>query len=375
VKSATHTQQFLPRGMLQTLLDTLIGAGYQCVGPVVKNDAIVFDKLKYSSQLPQGWQDTQQPGQFNLHHTGSQRVFAWSNGAQAIKPYVFPPREVLWQARRNEDGKLVFEAHTGEVPRIAIIGGRACDLAALKLMDAHFMSAEYPDAQYQARRDNLLIIGVNCSHPSANCFCASTGDGPRLQQGYDIALDELEEGFLLQDGSDTGAAIMSQLSLQSASAEQIEQAAQQVQHARDAQQKCLPSGDIRMGLLDNLEHGQWDDVAKRCLSCGNCTMVCPTCFCHAHIEDPKLDGSVSTHYRQWDSCFTQGHSYIHGITIRGNTRARYRQWLTHKFARWHDQFGRSGCVGCGRCISWCPVGIDVTAELAAIVPEVEDVSG
>jgi len=337
------------------------------MGPVVQNHSIVFDEIERVGQLPAGWQVEQQPGQYRMHHSGSPRLFSWANGAQAIKPLVFAPREVLWTARRNGNGKLVFEANTSDVPPTAIIGVRACDLAALNLMDAHFIGGDYSDEYYQQRRDNLLLIGVNCSHPSASCFCVSTGDGPNLQQGYDVVLDELDEGFLVLSGSDMGTDLIARLPLQIASAAQEEQAGQQYQHAVNVQQRRLPPGDIRLGLLNNLEHAQWEDVAKRCLSCGNCTLVCPTCFCHAHLEEPQLDGTASAHCRQWDSCFTQGHSYIHGITIRSDTRARYRQWLTHKFARWYDQYGRSGCVGCGRCISWCPAGIDVTAELAAIV--------
>ena len=372
MNNSTESRQYLPREKWQSLFDTLIDAGYRCVGPVVENHSIVFAEIENASQLPQGWHDEQQPGYYHLNHSDTSRAFAWANGAQAIKPQVFAPREVLWQARRNAEGKLGFDAQPTEAPRTAMIGVRACDLAALKLMDAHFLGNDYPDAHYQQRRENLLLIGVNCTQPSANCFCVSTGDGPNLQQGYDVMLDELDEGFLVQSGSDEGAGIIALLPLQQASTAHEQQATQQLQQAVNGQQRRLPTGDIRQGLLDNLEHGQWEDVAKRCLSCGNCTMVCPTCFCHAHVEEPRLDGVASSHYRQWDSCFTQGHSYIHGITIRSDTRARYRQWLTHKFARWYDQYGRSGCVGCGRCISWCPVGIDVTAELTAIIPGVQD---
>jgi len=119
--------------------------------------------------------------------------------------------------------------------------------------------------------------------------------------------------------------------------------------------------------MKELDNDAWHDIAARCLSCGNCTLVCPTCFCHSENDVAELDGKTSSHYRDWDSCFSQGHSYIHGITIRSETSQRYRQWLTHKFASWHDQYGRSGCVGCGRCITWCPVGIDVTESITQLV--------
>ena len=113
-------------------------------------------------------------------------------------------------------------------------------------------------------------------------------------------------------------------------------------------------------------------MAERCLTCGNCTLVCPTCFC-TNVEDVgDLTGDHAERWRVWDTCFSVDYSYIHGGSVRPSGRARYRQWLTHKLATWHDQFDSSGCVGCGRCITWCPVGIDITQEVAAIRETEED---
>ena len=217
------------------------------------------------------------------------------------------------------------------------------------------------------RRAGLFIVAVNCVHPAATCFCASTGDGPNLRQGYDLMLDELDEGFVLHAGSDAGTTVLARLGTVPVDGVQLEAAAAQQRAAVDAQSRRLPGRELQGVLAARLEHPRWEDVAARCLSWGTCTAVCPTCFCNAHIEDPALDGNVSSHYRVWDSCFTEGHSYIHGVVIRADTRKRYRQWLTHKLGTWHEQFGRSGCVGCGRCITWCPAGIDITEEAAAIV--------
>ncbi|HEY9228950.1 MAG TPA: 4Fe-4S dicluster domain-containing protein, partial [Gemmatimonadaceae bacterium] len=130
--------------------------------------------------------------------------------------------------------------------------------------------------------------------------------------------------------------------------------------------RTMDTTDIKELLYRNPEHPRWDDVADRCLACTNCTLVCPTCFCASVEEMSDLAGETSEQWRRWDSCFTLDHSYMHGGSVRGSIRARYRQWLTHKVASWIDQFGTSGCVGCGRCITWCPVGIDITEEVAAI---------
>jgi ferredoxin len=137
----------------------------------------------------------------------------------------------------------------------------------------------------------------------------------------------------------------------------------------------LDTGGIKDLLYDNFEHPRWDDVASRCLTCGNCTMVCPTCFCFSITEVTDLAGLQAEQQRSWDSCFTVEHSNLHGGPVRVSGRSRYRQWMTHKLATWIDQFGTSGCVGCGRCITWCPVGIDITEEAAAIRASDGDTGG
>ncbi|MGE0082085.1 MAG: 4Fe-4S dicluster domain-containing protein [Thiohalomonadaceae bacterium] len=359
-------QKFLSRERLDTLLGVLAHAGYAIVGPRRQDGAIVFGPLRTQADLPRGVRDRQRPGEYRLHDTASPRLFGFANGPQALKPLFFASRETLWQVRRDGNG-IRFDPVVPATPKpLAIIGARPCDLAALALHDAHFLAGEHRDAHYTARRAGAFLVAVNCTHPADTCFCASTGDGPAASGGYDLLLDELEEGFLIAAGSEAGRAMLTHLPTEAATDEQIATAREQSRAAAE-QQRRLPAGNLAPALAASLEHPRWAETAARCLSCGNCTSVCPTCFCNAQVEDATLDGSHSQHVRQWDSCFTEGHSYIHGIVIRDDTRKRYRQWLTHKLGNWHAQYGRSGCVGCGRCIAWCPVGIDLTEEAAAIV--------
>lgn len=356
---------FLKREDFPAVLNVLKTEGFKCIGPQVRGESIVFDHLTQVGQLPAGWQDEQNPASYRLHQTNSPYWFDWANGASAIKPYTFAPQENLWTASRDDSGRLRFKATLPTAPKTAIIGVRACDLAALALQDQHFLCGTYPDPYYKVRRENLLLIGVNCTHAAATCFCASTGDGPEIRSGYDLLLSETDTGFVLESSSDQGQQIAGQLPLQLASEAQQQAAQQRMQPARQ-QQRSLPQ---QPALYDRLQHPHWQEIGAHCLACGICTSVCPTCFCYRELEHPEPDGKHSTHERQWDSCFNPGHSYIHGWQVRSNPAEYYRQWLTHKLEGWHEQFGRGGCTGCGRCITWCPAGIDLTAEVAALTQE------
>ena len=357
---------FLPLDQLHVLVARLMQLGYQCLGPAVENGAIVMRELVAPDGLPRGLQAEQAPGRYRLTQDPQHRYFAWANGPQAIKPQAFAPKEALWRVERNEAGALQFEVVMPVAPAQAIIGVRACDLAALSLQDAHFLRKGRHDPHYAQRREQLFLVAVQCAEPATTCFCASTGDGPTPTAGYDLALAELADGFIAVAGSDKGEAVLNTLKLAPATPQQIDAARLQGQAAAAAQTRSLPGRNLHDALMSRLEHSRWDEVASRCLACGNCTAVCPTCFCHAEVDEPALDGASSEHARMWDSCFGESHGHLHGFNVRPDIRSRYRQWLTHKLATWHVQFDRSGCVGCGRCIAWCPVGIDLTEEVAAL---------
>ena len=357
---------FLPRERLQKLLDALKATGRHCLGPVERDGTLMFDAITSAEQLPVGVHDVQGPGSYRLQHDDSRRCFAWANGPQALKPLTFAPQETLWRVSRNDDG-MRFSPVATEHSGMALIGARACDLAALKLQEKHFLGGEHIDPGFGERRDSLFIVAVDCNHPADTCFCASTGDGPAAKQGFDIAMSELDEGFLLRPGSPAGQAVIDKLTLSAASEAQKKQVADELVLAAQAQTRQLPSDNLRDAIFERQDHPHWAEIAERCLACGNCTAVCPSCFCSSYEARPSLDGKEAEQVRSWDSCFSFEHSNLHGHALRDDIRLRYRQWLTHKLAGWHDQYGRSGCTGCGRCITWCPVGIDLTAEVATLL--------
>lgn len=356
---------FLTLDQFARLFEVLHSRGYEIIGPTIDQEAIVYDRLNSIDDLPRGWTDIQEPGKYRLEERNDQALFGYNVGPQSWKKNLFPPFSTLSKATKSEQ-VWNFSEPEEPTPQYAFLGVRACELAAIGIQDKVFVGGPYVDPQYQRRRAAALVIAVNCTQAASTCFCTSMNTGPRCQQGFDLALTELSDGFLVEVGSEPGEEILQELEAGEVSTEQESQATAARQQAVDQIEREFDTTDIRDLLLSNLEHPQWDDVAERCLSCTNCTMVCPTCFCSSVEEVSDLAGEQVERQRVWDSCFNVEFSYMNGGLVRNGVRSRYRQWLTHKLASWIDQFGTSGCVGCGRCITWCPVGIDLTAEVAAI---------
>jgi ferredoxin len=353
----------LDRDGLGRLLDLLVERGYELIGPTVRDGAIVLDRIDGVGDLPRGIREVQGPGTYRLEQTGDDRLFEWAHGPDSGKRYLFPPRETIQTGTKDPDGDVRIAPAPLPDERYAFVGLRACDLHAIEIQDRVFMVA---DPAYRERRERSIAIGVNCSAPGETCFCVSMGTGPRCTMGYDVALTELDDGFTAEAGTDAGAELLAALALGDADAAQVAASAAVTARAVERMGRRLETADLPGLLYRNREHPRWDEVADRCLTCTNCTMVCPTCFCHDLTDEISLDGTEATRQREWASCFSEEFSHMSFGEVRSSARSRYRQWLTHKFASWIDQFGTSGCVGCGRCITWCPVGIDVTEEIAAI---------
>jgi sulfhydrogenase subunit beta (sulfur reductase) len=360
----TGKQIVIAKADLQAIIDALLAAGYTVIGPTVHQEAIVYEEIGRVDELPIGWTDEQGPGRYRLRERGDGRVFGFVVGPHTWKKYLYPARQPLFRTSRNGDG-FAFESDH-EAPRYAFIGVRACELAAIAIQDRIFLEGPYQDPHYKARRERAFILAVNCTEPAATCFCHSMGTGPVNTAGFDLSLTELSDAFLLTVGSDAGAEMLANCDWRPAGAYELNQAKRLLDQAAASMGRELQTDDLPGLLYDNLDHPRWDETAERCLSCMNCTMVCPTCFCTDVQDVSDLTGRQTERVRVWDSCFNPDFSYVHGGNLRPTIRARYRQWLTHKLASWIDQFGSSGCVGCGRCITWCPVGIDLTEEVAAI---------
>lgn len=365
---AQDEKAILDVAALDELVDALDRRGYRVLGPQVRDGAIVYDDLAGADELPAGWRDVQEAGTYRLERRDDDARFGHAVGPHSWKRYFFPPRVPLWRASRTGD-EVEFEEPAAPERPLALIGVRACELRAIEIQDRVFLRGRHTERDYERRRAGAFLVAVNCSDPAATCFCDSAGAGPAVEQGFDLALTELLDGghrFLVEVGSRRGAEVLADLPTRAPDPADVAAARAVVERAEERIERRLPDGDLPALLERSLESTHWEDVAARCLACANCTLVCPTCFCSSVEETTDLGATEAERTRVWDSCFSVDHSYIHGGSIRPSARSRYRQWLTHKFGTWQEQFGTSGCVGCGRCIAWCPVGIDVTQELAAL---------
>jgi len=363
---------------LSQLFTAISNRGFEVMGPTVREGAIVYDRLNSVEDLPRGRTDEQNAGQYRLTQRHDQSFFGYNLGPHSWKKFLHQPIRRLWKCARNGGGFQITAEEAGLL-KYALIGVRACELHALAVLDKVLAAGAYADPEYKARRDKLFIVAVNCAQAGGTCFCASMKTGPRATSGYDLALTEILDGeshyFFVEVASERGAEVMAEVPHREAKAADREIVDRLMAETSSHMGRALDIGGLKELLYRNSEHPRWDNVAMRCLTCANCTMVCPTCFCTTVEDVTDLAGQQAERWRKWDSCFAMDFSYIHGGSVRATAKSRYRQWITHKLASWVDQFGEFGCVGCGRCITWCPVGIDITEEVRAIRESELPVSG
>jgi ferredoxin len=359
---------------LDELLEALRRRGHTVIGPVVRDGAIVYDELDSAADLPRGLTDEQEPGHYRLRRRDDEALFGFAVGPHSLKRFQLPADRLIFSARLGRSGELDDIVVDSEPPRIAVLGVRSCELHARRILERVLLGGSRPDPIERAASERLFLVAVQCAEPAGTCFCASMGTGPEVTDGHDIVLTEIlrtpagdpVHRFVLQAGSERGAEVLADLNSRPAT-DAEERAAREVPRQAAAQMgRELVTDGLRELLYRSYDDPRWDEVAERCVTCGNCTMVCPTCFCTTVEDVSDLAGERLERHQRWDSCFTVDYSFIHGGSVRNTARSRYRQWLTHKLATWSDQFGTAGCVGCGRCIAWCPVGIDITEEAAAI---------
>ncbi|MEK9629468.1 MAG: 4Fe-4S dicluster domain-containing protein [Nitrospinota bacterium] len=359
----------IDREGLNQLINTLNELGYQVIGPSVKDEAIVYETLKSVNDLPEGWTDEQEGGFYRLKKRKDKALFGYVVGPHSWKKFLHPPERRLWKAELDGIDFKVFPEKL-ENPKYAFIGVRSCELHAISIQDKVFLNSDHTDPVYQTNRKDAFLVAVQCGQSAATCFCTSMNTGPRSDKGFDLALTEIIEDerhyFVVEVGSEKGSNVLKKIAHTQCTSEDEQKAIKQSEKVASTMQRNLDTNNIKDALYKNIESPQWEKIAERCLSCANCTMVCPTCFCSTVEDVTDITGNHAERWQKWDSCFTMDFTNLHGGKVRASTKSQYRQWLTHKLASWQEQFDSSGCVGCGRCITWCPVGIDLTEEVPKI---------
>lgn len=362
----------------EALFDVLAKRGYEILAPVARDGAIDYEPVSAPQDLARGLVDQQSPGSYRLEQQGT-AYFSHTVGPHSWKKFLLPPKQKLFSAKKVEN-QLKIEPVKPSEKKLAFLGVRACEIAALFVQDKVLANPRSTtlnhDSHYVSVRKNALIIAVQCTRSSQACFCVSMKTGPEATTGFDLALTEVanesEHFFLIQSGSELGQSIVNELPVTPATPEVETKGAIARRAAIEGQTRQLDKESVRQALSLQKESPFWDEIATRCLSCANCTMVCPTCFCTTVEDTSDLTGQNTDRWKKWDSCFNHDFTYVHGGSVRTSTKSKYRQWLTHKLSYWWDQFGESGCVGCGRCITWCPVGIDLTAEAKRFIEAAKD---
>ncbi len=364
----------LVRSELDELVRVLADDGYDVYGPVLVDHAIRYRPIGGIDEIAIGIRDVQAPGEYSLIERSDDAMFGHTVGVTSLKDLFFPPLRQVWSS--VWDGETYhFEPAGAPARKIAVIGARPCELAALGVHDTVLTGGDYIDSDYALRRAESFIVSVDCTEPGEVCFCASMGTGPAATSLFDLAVTELkvdgEWEYVGRYGSERGEAVLERVAHRQPDQIEVSLARSAVSAASDEMGRELDTTGLPQYLASHREHSHWAEIAKRCLACGNCTQACPTCFCVNTVDTSSLDGSRADRAVRWDSCFSLDYSYMGGEPQRSSIDARYRKWLTHKLSGWVEQFGTSGCVGCGRCITWCPVGIDFTVEIPKMMELVD----
>ena len=364
--SPTKRATLLAKQDLPLLLDILL-RHYKVIAPIYNQElqTIELGPISSPDQLAVGYQDYQRPGHYSVTKSDDGTLFGYANGPHSPKSYLHPGRITIFTAQWREDGFSLTLPSAPERP-LAFFGIRPCDLVAIQVLDRTFLHVANVDARYRSMREGSFIATINCTKPSDVCFCASMGSGPRAEGGYDLRITELADGLLMEPGTERGSSILAAIPSRVATRAEQAEAERAVLAAIPRMGRVLDIDYLPQLLLSSFEHPYWDYMGEWCVGCTNCTIVCPTCFCNDIRDYVDLRLKTTRRDRVWDSCFTLQFAQICDVKLRDELKYRYRHWFNHKLGYWVEQYGVFGCVGCGRCITWCPVGIDITGVAATI---------
>jgi ferredoxin len=289
------------------------------------------------------------------------------NPQKPLKEIFFPQSEVMFHFEKV--GKRNQVTSTEEVKKErAILGARPCDIQAISILDEIFLGKDYTDVYFLQKRKLTTIMGFSCNHPLSTCFCSSTGGSPFFREGADLFFIDLEEAFLVELLTEKGMAFQKNRFFKEADPKDISLAKEIEEKASTKGDASVPIERIEKRLHLMMESPFWDRVHEKCMGCRICTYLCPTCHCF-DIVDEALNNR-GHRVRNWDSCLSSLYSQeTSGHNPRPSGRERTRQRLMHKFNYFPKNFGRVACVGCGRCILYCPVNFDIRQAIELTSPK------
>ena len=310
---------------------------HRVFGPVKERNYVAFREISSSTDLFMEYQTTMlSPG----------------------KMFIYKPREDILKFRM--EAPVSIEEITPTIEKQVIVGIHPCDINAILYLDKTFLGV-FPDPFYKARRENTILIGLNCMQVSENCFCSSVGAGPFLkaQAGYDMILTDFGEDYLVEIKHSKASELFT-IKGKEAGPDEWRVKSEKEETVLKSFKKVIDIDGLDDLFMKNLDHPVWTTTAdERCLSCSNCVMVCPTCFCYDIVDETSMDLKGVRRIRQLDACQDLRFAEVHAGNFRLRRASRLRQFVIHNL-NYTNQYGVIKTVGCGRCITWCPTKIDLT---------------
>ena len=287
-----------------------------------------------------------------------------SNTQKPAKEVFFPQSETMFRYEKAGNEARITSTEGVERKRV-ILGARPCDIQAVSLIDQVFSGKEYTDVYYANKRDATTVIGMACNHPLSTCFCTSMKGGPFAREGSDLFLIDLGEAYLVELHTEKGTAFSQNKFLKKAGPNDLNLAKEIEEKASKRTDASLPVEGIDKKLDQMVENPFWEKVQEKCLGCRVCTYLCPTCHCFDIVDEALTNKGQRV--RNWDSCLSTLYSLeTSGHNPRPTNRERTRQRIMHKFNYFPKNFDQIACVGCGRCILYCPAGFDIRQTIKEI---------
>ena len=318
---------------------------YELIAPVKRDNLVVFDRVDSAGEV----------------------LFNYSNTVKSAKELLLPQSETLF-TYNSMDHSASIETHFNDAAPKLLFGVRPCDAKSFLLLDKVFDGERYKDAYYLNRRANTLVVTIGCVQPRTTCFCTSVNGGPFSEDGSDLMLIDIGDAYVVKVTSDRGAGLLEGAELEDAGEDDLASMKRVIQDAEASMSPKLAIEGRQENLESIFDDPIWGPLTEKCLGCGVCTYLCPTCHCFDIIDEAR--DSQGERIRLWDSCqFSQFTLQASGFNPRLTNKERLRQRVMHKFSYFPKNYGLTGCVGCGRCIQECPVNLDIRDVLNDLLME------